>query len=92
MRIPLRYNTGSLWARRTGTAMTIIGIGLTVSIFVTMTALVAGPDYFSTWQDLWKGRNVAVRLAGPESNPVPRAEAATAVMRSAAETACSAKM
>ncbi len=42
MRIPLHYNTGSLWARRTGTAMTVIGIGLTVSIFVTMTALVAG--------------------------------------------------
>ncbi len=42
MKIPLRYNTGSLWARRTGTVMTVIGIGLTVSIFITMTALVAG--------------------------------------------------
>ncbi len=42
MKIPLRYNTGSLWARRAGTIMTVIGIGLTVSIFVTMTALVAG--------------------------------------------------
>jgi putative ABC transport system permease protein len=42
LKIPLRYNTGSLWARRTGTAMTIFGIGLTVSIFVIMTALVHG--------------------------------------------------
>jgi putative ABC transport system permease protein len=42
VRIPLRYNTGSLWARRTGTAMTVFGIGLTVAIFITMTALVAG--------------------------------------------------
>jgi putative ABC transport system permease protein len=42
VKIPLRYNTGSLWARRTGTIMTVIGIGLTVSIFVIMAALVAG--------------------------------------------------
>jgi len=42
VRIPLRYNIGSLWARRTGTAMTVFGIGLTVSIFITMTALVTG--------------------------------------------------
>ena len=42
MKIPLRYNIGSLWARRTGALMTVFGIGLTVAIFVTMTALVAG--------------------------------------------------
>ena len=42
MKIPLRYNIGSLWARRTGTAMTVIGIALTVAIFVIMTALVWG--------------------------------------------------
>jgi putative ABC transport system permease protein len=33
---------GSLWARRTGSAMTVFGIGLTVSICVIMTALVHG--------------------------------------------------
>ena len=33
MKIPLRYNIGSLWARRTGTVMTVIGIGLTVVDF-----------------------------------------------------------
>lgn len=49
LKIPLRYNTGSLWARRTGTAMTVFGIGLTVSIFVIMTALVHGLD--STFVD-----------------------------------------
>ncbi|MBP1595464.1 MAG: hypothetical protein H6Q05_841 [Acidobacteria bacterium] len=42
MKIPLRYNLGSLLARRTGTAMTVVGIGLTVAIFVIMTALVWG--------------------------------------------------
>jgi ABC-type lipoprotein release transport system permease subunit len=42
LKIPLRYNTGSLWARRTGSAMTVFGIGLTVSIFIIMTALVHG--------------------------------------------------
>lgn len=42
MKIPLRYNAGSLWARRTGTIMTVFGIGLTVSIFITMMALVNG--------------------------------------------------
>jgi len=42
VKIPLRYNLGSLWARRTGSLMTVIGIGLTVSIFITMMALVGG--------------------------------------------------
>jgi putative ABC transport system permease protein len=42
VKIPLRYNLGSLWARRTGSAMTIFGIGLTVAIFIIMTALAAG--------------------------------------------------
>ncbi len=42
MKIPLRYNLGSLWARRTGTIMAVLGIGFTVSIFVSMMALVQG--------------------------------------------------
>ncbi len=44
MKIPIRYNIGSLWTRRTGTAMTILGISLTVSIFIIMLALVNGMD------------------------------------------------
>ncbi len=42
MKIPLRYNAGSLWIRRTGTAMAVLGIGMIVSIVVTMLALVHG--------------------------------------------------
>lgn len=42
--IPVRYNIGSLWSRKIGTLMTILGIGLTVSIFVAMMALVNGLD------------------------------------------------
>ena len=42
MKIPIRYNLGSLWVRRTGTIMAVLGIGFTVSIFVTLMALVQG--------------------------------------------------
>jgi putative ABC transport system permease protein len=44
MRIPVKYNVGSLWVRRVGTLMTALGIGLTVAIFITMQALVNGLD------------------------------------------------
>jgi putative ABC transport system permease protein len=44
MKIPLKYNVGSLWVRRVGTLMTALGIGLTVAIFITMQALVNGLD------------------------------------------------
>ena len=44
MKIPIRYNLGSLWVRRTGTVMTILGISLTVSIVVIMLALVTGME------------------------------------------------
>ncbi len=49
MKIPIRYNLGSLWARRTGTFMAVLGIGFTVAIFVTMMALVNGLE--STFVD-----------------------------------------
>jgi len=42
MKIPLKYNFGSLWVRRVGTLMTALGIGLTVAIFIVMMALVNG--------------------------------------------------
>jgi len=41
-KIPLRYNTASLWVRWPSSLMTIGGIGLTVAIVVTMMALVGG--------------------------------------------------
>lgn len=44
MKIPIRYNLGSLWARRTSTLMAVLGIGFTVAILVTMMALVQGLD------------------------------------------------
>ncbi len=42
MKIPFRYNLGSMRVRGIGTAMTIIGIGLTASIVVSMMAMVHG--------------------------------------------------
>ncbi len=53
MKIPIRYNLGSLWARRTGTLMAVLGIGFTVAILVTMMALVQGLDstFVETGQD-----------------------------------------
>ena len=42
MKIPFRYNLSSMWVRRVGTAMTIMGIGLTASIVVSMMAMVHG--------------------------------------------------
>jgi putative ABC transport system permease protein len=44
MSIPLKYSLRSLWVRRIGAAMTVLGIGLTVAIVVTMMALVSGLD------------------------------------------------
>ncbi len=42
MKIPLRYNFGNIRVRKTGTAMAVVGIGMIVSIVVTMLALVHG--------------------------------------------------
>lgn len=42
MKIPLRYNLGSLMVRWPGSLMTVGGIGLTVAIVVSMMALVGG--------------------------------------------------
>ncbi len=44
MKIPLKYNLRSLLVRWVGTLMTAIGIGLTVAIFIVMSALVNGLD------------------------------------------------
>ncbi len=53
MKIPIRYNLGSLWARRTGTLMAVLGIGFTVSIVVAMMSLVHGLEatFVTTGQD-----------------------------------------
>lgn len=44
MKIPLKYSYRSLWVRRVGTIMTILGIGLTVAIVVVMLAMIHGLD------------------------------------------------
>lgn len=53
MSIPIKYNLGSLWVRKVGTLMTALGIGLTVSIFIIMLALVHGLNatFVETGQD-----------------------------------------
>jgi len=53
VKIPLRYNLGSLWARRTGTMMTVAGIAFTVVIFIIMAALANGLEstFVETGQD-----------------------------------------
>ena len=62
MRIPLKYNLGSLWVRRVGTLMTALGIGLTVAICVIMSALVHGLD--STFIDTGHANHLIVIRQG----------------------------
>src|SRR6185312_3761591 len=40
--IPVRYNLRSLIVRRVGTIMTVLGVGLTVAVFVSILAMGAG--------------------------------------------------
>lgn len=40
--IPIRYNLRSIVVRRVGTAMTILGVALTVSVFVSILAMIQG--------------------------------------------------
>jgi putative ABC transport system permease protein len=40
--IPIRYNLRSIVVRRVGTLMTILGVGLTVAVFVSILAMVHG--------------------------------------------------
>jgi putative ABC transport system permease protein len=62
MRIPLKYNLGSLWVRRVGSVMTALGIGLTVSIFIIMLALVHGLN--STFVETGQDNQLVVIRAG----------------------------
>ena len=40
--IPLRYNLRSLIVRRVGTIMTVLGVSLTVAVFISVLAMVHG--------------------------------------------------
>ncbi len=63
--IPIRYNIGSLWVRRTGTLMAVLGIALTVSIVVTMMALVHGLE--STFVDTGDENNLIIIRQGGQN-------------------------
>jgi putative ABC transport system permease protein len=63
--IPIRYNLGSLWVRRTGTLMAVLGIGFTVSIVVTMMALVHGLE--STFVDTGRDNMLVVIRQGSQN-------------------------
>jgi ABC-type lipoprotein release transport system permease subunit len=65
MKIPLRYNIGSLWVRRTGTLMAVLGIGFTVSIVVSMMALVNGLE--STFVDTGQENQLVVIRQGSQN-------------------------
>lgn len=65
MKIPIRYNLGSLWARRTGTLMAILGIGFTVSIVVTMMSLVHGLE--ATFVETGHDNNLVVIRQGSQN-------------------------
>src|SRR5512143_3336374 len=62
MKIPLRYNIGSLLVRRTGTAMAVLGIGFTVAIVVVMMSLVSGLE--STFVDTGQDNQLIVLRQG----------------------------
>ncbi len=63
--IPIRYNRGSLWARRTSTLMAVLGIGFTVSIVITMMALVHGLE--ATLVDTGQVNNLIVIRQGSQN-------------------------
>jgi putative ABC transport system permease protein len=65
VKIPIRYNLGSLWARRTGTLMAVLGIGFTVSIIVSMMALVRGLD--ATFVETGHDNNLVIIRQGSQN-------------------------
>lgn len=65
MKIPIRYNLGSLWARRTGTLMAVLGIGFTVSIVVSMMALVSGLE--ATFVETGHDNNLVIIRQGSQN-------------------------
>ena len=63
--IPIRYNLRSLVRRRTGTLMTVLGVALTVGIFVSVLALVRGLQ--NTYSDTGDPLNMLVIREGSQS-------------------------
>lgn len=65
MKIPIKYNFRSLLNRRVGTAMTMLGIGLTVAIVVVMLAMIHGLD--ATFIDSGDELNLIVIRQGSQN-------------------------
>jgi putative ABC transport system permease protein len=63
--IPVKYNLRSVVVRRMGTAMTIIGVALTVAVFVCMLAMFNGLE--STYIDTGDPRNLLLIRQGSQS-------------------------
>lgn len=62
--IPVRYNFRSLIVRRVGTAMTILGVALTVAVFVSVLAMVHGLE--STFTTTGEPLNLVVIRTGAQ--------------------------
>ena len=63
--IPVKYNVRSLVVRRVGTAMTILGVALTVAVFVSVLALVHGLE--NTYADTGDPLNLITIREGSQA-------------------------
>jgi len=63
--IPVRYNLRSIIVRRVGTLMTVLGVGLTVAVFVSILAMVHGLQ--NTFVDSGEPLNLMVIRQGSQS-------------------------
>lgn len=63
--IPIRYNLRSIVVRRVGTLMTVLGVGLTVAVFVSILAMVHGLQ--NTFVDTGEPLNLMIIRQGSQS-------------------------
>src|SRR5262245_9433090 len=63
--VPVKYNLRSLIVRRLGTLMTIMGVALTVAVFVSILAMVQGIE--GTFIDTGEPLNLLVIRQGSQS-------------------------
>ena len=63
--IPVRYNLRSIIVRRVGTLMTVLGVGLTVAVFVSILAMVHGLQ--NTFVDSGEPLNLMIIRQGSQS-------------------------
>src|SRR5262245_26098851 len=63
--IPIKYNVRSLIVRRVGTIMTVLGVALTVAVFVSILAMVQGIE--STFVSTGEPLNLIILRQGSQS-------------------------